>query len=276
MEKHFHKFFDFNHVLSAHRFGKEKKSIDALLASVLNRLNQLQIDQTLIYAIQNAVNEKLEGARQDGISYRQVIYLKGLFRLIEERATEATLDTKELEALLYRHNFNSEYFELYYYTRLAAAVALLPVKKRKLHIDQERQVLASRFPDRSKKFEKDLPSIDEILQALPLFRPAGRRQGDANAAARQTGTARMPLNLSVGQFGLFIRLCYLEGCFPVNNISDILRFFTFHFETKKQLNISVNSFRRAFYGADQANAAIIRDFLQRMLNHLDKTYFPKT
>lgn len=276
LEKRFYKFFDFDHVLSAYRFVKEKNNIKGLLATVSAKLTELNINQALVETIQNAVNRKLEGGRQDSISYHHVVYLKGFLQLLEEQAENSGLDTKGVEELLYRHNFNSQYFEQYYQDSLAAAVEMLPVKKRRGHIDGERQILATRFPDHNRKFENELASIEQMLLALPMLRPAGHRQGDDRAASRQPGHSRMPLNLSVGQFALFIRLCYLEGCLHVNNISDILRFFTFHFETKKQLNISVNSFRRAFYGADQANAAIIRDFLQRMLEYLDKTYFPKT
>jgi hypothetical protein len=40
------------------------------------------------------------------------------------------------------------------------------------------------------------------------------------------------------------------------------------------LNISFKSFARAFYGADQTTAAVVRDFLQRMINYINKIYFP--
>lgn len=88
-------------------------------------------------------------------------------------------------------------------------------------------------------------------------------------------TDRLPLSLSVAQFGLFLRLCYLTGCFHEQNISELLRFFIRHFNSKKQEHISKQSLAKAFYSAEFSTAVSGRAWLQRMIDHLNKKYFPK-
>ncbi len=86
---------------------------------------------------------------------------------------------------------------------------------------------------------------------------------------------KVALNLSVAQFGLFLRLCYLEGCFHEDNISAMLRFFSSRFTSKRQDHISFKSLGRAFYHSEQKHAAYVRGWLQQMIMLIDQRYFPQ-
>jgi len=54
-----------------------------------------------------------------------------------------------------------------------------------------------------------------------------------------------------------------------------MRFFTRHFTSKKQGRISIKSFNHAFYSKDQVTAAIVLDYLQKMVTYVNKVYFHK-
>ncbi|MCR8560359.1 hypothetical protein KXD93_22085 [Mucilaginibacter sp. BJC16-A38] len=276
LEKSFYKYYDFDHVVSAELCRRESENILNLLKEVISKLVRAGIDQRLIEGLKTAISEKIDNALQSGISYRQVSYLSGILNLIRARTLRGDFNTDVLAQLLYHQNFNSYYFERWYQSLLTSTIANASKKNKDIVIQKELETLQSRFVEHGKSFHHELPAINDSLIAWLGLQYIGIQQLSAKITGKMNGHDRMPLNFSVAQFGLFIRLCYLEGCFHVNNISGILRFFSFHFETKKQLNISLKSFRRAFYGGDQATAAVVRDYLQRMLNLIDKTYFPRT
>jgi len=270
----FYKYFDYNFPVSTELCRVQSKEIFALLADIKAALEKSAVDALLIKAITLSIENRLIDARQSGISYRQLEYCQALLNSINQSISEqAELTTLSLWLQLYRQNFNSYYFNHWYQEYLSAIISGIAEPKKQAAVTVEIKQLKSIFVEQDKIFEPELLPINiQLLDWLQLFLPGA----DANLKEvfKINGHERMPLKFSVTQFALFIRLCYLEACFPIHNISDILRFFTQHFETKKQLNISFKSFARAFYGADQATAAVVRDFLQRMINTINKTYFP--
>lgn len=275
LKRGFYKYFDNDYNVSAERCRAEAEKINSLLAEISITLARYEIDTKLTEAFVLSVRNKLGDAKRSGISYRQLEYCKSVLDMINDQLTENSgISTIRIAQELYRHNFNSYQFNQWYQDYLNSIINATAENQREAAILQEIRELKSIFVERDKLFEPELPAInDQLLSWLQQLLP-GQTALNLKAILKMNGHDRIPLQFSVTQFALFVRLCYLEGCFHINNISDILRFFTQHFETKKQLNISFKSFARAFYGVDQATAAVVRDFLQRMINTINKIYFP--
>jgi len=275
LKQGFYKYFDIDHRVSNDRCRKQATQILLLLEETKAAFSETNIDRLLADAILVSVKNKIRDAKQFGISYRQLDYCQSLLSTIREKLEENSgLSTDEFAQELYRQNFNSYHFNQWFQVSLSAIINAASENKREKIIFREIELLKLIFVERDKIFEPELPPVDEqLLPWLEQFLPA-QIKNNPNKILKYNGHHRMPLQFSVIQFALFVRLCYLEGCFHINNISDIFRFFTQHFETKKQLNISFKSFARAFYGVDQATAAVVRDFLQRMINTINKIYFP--
>jgi len=274
LEKNFYKFFDPDHFITANQLQIDNVKIREHLTATVSKLEKSDVSADLIAAVRSSILDQLEIAEQAGISYRRAGYLAGIVRLIAIQCSQKDLNTDLLSRLLFRQNFNSYYYERWYQATLTEVFAKTPRKNKESIIQMEIDDLQSRFVDRHLVFDPDALPIDNLLISWLETQKDNQVPEEKKLPGKIGGADRMPLNFSVAQLALFIRLCYLEGCFHINNISNILRFFTFHFETKKQLNISLKSFGRAFYGADQATAAVVRDFLQRMINTINKTYFP--
>ena len=274
LRQSFYKYFDSDYLVSVYQNRLQMEQISAQLADLKHLFRNTKNDAKLAESIIISFNNRLSDGKQSGISYRQLSYCHTLLKLINQKINDNPgISTIEIASVLYRQNFNSYYFNQWYHNYLGAIIGAAEENKRETTILAEIKLLDLLYVEQHKIFEPELPAINE--QLLPwLSRMLPTQPVTAKDISKINGHIRMPLQLSVTQFALFVRLCYLEGCFHVNNISDILRFFTQHFETKKQLNISLKSFARAFYGADQATAAVVRDFLQRMINTINKTYFP--
>jgi hypothetical protein len=234
-----------------------------------------EIDFALIEVISISVQEMTAEALQSGISYRQSEHALNLLRVVHQVShISKGMTTDDLARLLYRQNLNTLHFFNWYQQYVLLLMNKLPVK-----LDQENfiagqiKILTGIFVDPEKALEPELPSIDLLL--LPwLYENAGNHNRIAQPINKMNISIRLPLNLSVPQFAIFIRIFSQVGCFPDTNVAKITRFFTQHFTTKKQSNVSNKSFGKAFYSLDQSAAAIVRDFLQKMINYLNKTYFP--
>ncbi|HVW95876.1 MAG TPA: hypothetical protein VHA56_07905 [Mucilaginibacter sp.] len=271
----FYKYFDIDHRVSSELCRVQAEQILLLLEETKAVFSRTNIDRVLAEAIALSVKNKITDAKQSGISYRELDYCRAMLTTIREKLKESpSLETDGFAQELYRQNFNSHQFNQWYQHHLSVIINAASENRREKIILQEIRLLKLIFVEKDKIFEPDLPPVNEqVLSWLEQFLPV-QNTSNTNDNLKYNGHHRMPLQFSVTQFALFVRLCYLEGCFHINNISDIFRFFTQHFESKKQLNISFKSFARAFYGVDQATAAVVRDFLQRMINTINKIYFP--
>jgi hypothetical protein len=275
LKQGFYKYFDHDYPVSIDYCRERCEKVRLLVAELTISLQHSGVDEALVSAISSSFTHKLADAKQSGISYRQLDYCSALpgitIQLLRDRPD---IDTMGIAHELYRQNFNSYYFCQWYQGYYGSRINSAAENKKETVIRNEIKQLQLIFVKLQQIFEPELlPVHEQLIPWLQQLLP-GQSGLTLKQPLKMNGHERMPLKFSVTQFAFFVRLCYLEGCFPVNNISDILRFFTRNFETKKQLNVSFKSFARAFYGANQATAAVVRDFLQRMINHINKTYFP--
>ncbi|NCD68068.1 hypothetical protein [Mucilaginibacter agri] len=266
--RQFYAYFDLIHGITQYESDLTSNQFRSKIETLAPLLERQPIEPSLVNVFFRSMEDSLDQLRVQTISYEQAIYVDQLLRLIQLKLEEGNTDTIRFTALLYQQNFNSTYFESWYrQTHLTVQNGGTHVESKRLIIEPISQVLgisAGRKP------------LDMLLRDWLSDHIATGPQSATRKIKQEVVVPRLPLILSVPQLALFVRLCYLEGCFQISNISNIMRFFTDHFETKKQPHVSVKSFSRAFYSADQATAAMVRDFLQRMIIMIDKTYFPKT
>jgi hypothetical protein len=244
----------------------------AAFEPALRTYNNSAVERTLVEAVLNSVEEIVAEGLISGISYRQADQALHLVRMTHELLLSGTNTTTDsLFRTLYQQNFNSLHFYNWYHEHLLRQFFSINDQKGRQHFtDGQIKTLSGIFVNPEKALQPELPSTDTFI--IPWL------QEQASSAVKQmrvkSSAFRLPLNLSVPQFAIFTRIFYKTGCFPIDNVAMITRFFTEHFATKKQPHISHESFRRAFYSLDQSVAAIVREYLQKMLNYLNKTYFP--
>jgi len=263
----FYPHFDVLHGISQYASDITSNNFRTKVETLAPLLERQPIDPSLVTVFYESMEECLDQLRLQPITYEQANYMDQLLKLVYFQLEEQTIDTARFAGLLYRQNFNSTSFESWY---------------RKYHLTVHNGKLAD---ERLSAIEPVLQEIgisvnrkpiDVLLREWTTVLLTSNGESSKRVKIQEPKISRLPLVLSVPQLALFVRLCYLEGCFQISNISNIMRFFTDHFESKKQPQVSLKSFNRAFYSADQGTAAIVRDFLQRMILMIDKTYFPKT
>ena len=263
-----YRYFDPDYKVTIYRCEKECAKINEFIKE-LTEYAGAEIDPSLTEVIGISVRELMAEASHSGISYRRTEQVFNLLRMVHQltQAVKGTT-THDLARALYGQNLNTLHFFNWYQAYLLKQISqILRDEGRESFVTDQVKALSGIFVDPEKAFEPELPALNVVL--LPWLHALSGRTPDKHHV-----TLQMPLNLSVPQFAMFVRISSQIGCFPETNVSQITRFFTRYFTTKKQTHISRESFRKAFYSLDQASAAILRDYLQKMINYLNKTYFP--
>lgn len=94
------------------------------------------------------------------------------------------------------------------------------------------------------------------------------------AGLKTTAPAKLHLRLTVAQLALLLRLLQEEGAFALTNIAGLLRFFSAHFTSKRQEQISYGSMNKLYYSGDQFTGAAVRELLLKMVARINHMFFP--
>jgi hypothetical protein len=267
----FYQYFDVDHKSSIYHCDLLYQKI-AAFEPLLRSYQSDDAIESLITCILDSVHEILADGLVSGITYRQAdhcLHLTQMTHQLLSIGSETMLRT--LYMALYQQNMNSLFFFNWYQAFISEQVGKIADKKNKEEfINNELKAVVNIYVSADKSIQPELPSTD--LHIIPWLQE--QLNYDSKRTVNNKFSFQMPLNLSVPQFALFVRIFHKTGCFPLENVALITRFFTDHFTTKKQSHISRKSFGRAFYSLDQSAAAVVRDLLQKMINYLNKTYFP--
>lgn len=201
-------------------------------------------------------------------TYQELKTAEKIKAIVEQLLSDPATDTDRLFDRLYSEGFNAPLFARWFQQDTLGQLQSVDEGQREKFLSDKAMRLLIKGIIPSNKFDQERPSITEEL-------PAWLKSLAENSLALRSSTLRLPLELSVSQLGFFVRLCYQTGCFHDHNVSGTLRFFAQHFTSKKQGNVSQKSLAKAFYSVDQSTAATCRAWLQRMIDQINKRYFPK-
>ena len=275
-KRSFYKYFDLDFRVTIYRCQKNASEYGEI-RDELQQKGDLRPELTpLNEVLASSVSDLFEKGITEGISYRQTDHALNLVRTtFQMQYARGDIKPEDLAKSFYKQNLNTLYFFNWYKDFLTKRIKMISGEAgRSAAIHQELVRLESLFVDPAKSLEPDLPPINLMVIRWLQELAAGTENENAAATAKKYSNGQLGLTLSVAQFALFIRVFYQAGCFATTNISRIMRFFTDYFITKKQSRISLKSFSNAFYSSDQSAAAVVRDYLQKMINYIDKTFFP--
>ncbi|OCX54308.1 hypothetical protein BEL04_08600 [Mucilaginibacter sp. PPCGB 2223] len=122
------------------------------------------------------------------------------------------------------------------------------------------------------RYQADWPSLRSMLHNWLSEEIVRVRE---QSPACTTPIQKLGLNLSVAQLACLLKLLYDEGIFCTENFSDILRFFSAYFRSKRQENISYGSLSKESYSTGQVTAAVLRDKFAQMIKKIDRHFFPE-
>jgi hypothetical protein len=216
----------------------------------------------------------------EGITFRDIRYLKLFLKEIAQSFQAANGDSPErriADRLVYL-NFNHLGFLSYWQElvraeleRAGSALGHLSV------LTQELSHLKSLQSKPGIAYHPAWPGIKLMLETwlsdeISIFKLSEKSRFDCSG--ERAPDDKLVMSLSVAHLACVTRLFYEENCYQSATVTDVLKFTVRHYQSKRQDHISQGSLSKEYYGVTQVTAAVVRDLLHRMINRINKTYFP--
>lgn len=232
-------------------------------------------DSVLFGKVKTSIKNKLKG-NQCRITYGLTVYLEKLFLEIEKiwAINKEYSHSISLRDILIAFNFNSLAVVHYLVSTIIEDVKKVePVKDKierlNLWFKQVNQVPVNSAYSFNESREGIRQYLNNWIQeeisfyekSLLLFSgayPAGIQEG-------KRGGFKIETELAVTQIACFVRLFMDCGIFKKSNIREIISFLAEHIRSKKQENISAESFRLKYYNIEESTRESVRNLLFQML-----------
>ncbi len=237
-------------------------------------LQQVELEPGLKTLLLDFLGTLISSTLYKKMMYGQMEYLYQWFEMMEVTISfndDRDLTYSIIEAL-FQLNFNYGGFCYWYEQRIVQNTAQVDKAGRHAALQQQSLIVRSLPVRRDMRYDPSLASVDELIGIwLDQFMRTDTVSKNDDEPDRYIKTE---LKLTVAQLALLLRLLYEEEVFAVKNIASLLKFFTRYFRSKYQERISYGSMNKLYYAADQFTAAAIKDLLQRMIDRLNKMFFP--
>ncbi|WP_141814156.1 hypothetical protein [Arcticibacter tournemirensis] len=236
-------------------------------------LDQLDIDDDLKNLVKKGLNQLIQKRE---INLMNVEYSRNLMTAV---TAKEKLDTATFRRLLFLYGFNLPEFFLYCISSYKDVMENTPGLHEQLEmLMTEQDKLDSLLVNCKIQMLTDVASINKQLrgflsekkqyvkQMLKLRRAMLKDDQLAKSMIR------LKINMSVAQFGLFIRVQIEKGLLLKENIGELFNFFAAHFYTHQTMFISAESLRKKSTDVEFSTAQKLKAHLIAMLNWLNENY----
>ncbi len=245
----------------------------------LNRIKPLLVKQCTNHPLLTILFqpfEELAAGENIIFSYSNLFYFKNLMLMIEKLISQKnTADSSvQLQAILFRHNFNHPSFVQYLFDHFNAEINIQQTPSRKLQAWRVNfnQVALQKSTEQEGLYPH-LPSLTRTLKTMMKDEIAYIVKNEIllyNSSAG--GHAQKPVGiktgLSVAQLAVFIRLLLEEEIIITDNHAKIFRSIAAVFQTPRTSGISPESLRNKYHTPEAAALKITKDYLIQMVNRL--------
>ncbi|QDW25219.1 hypothetical protein FFJ24_010515 [Pedobacter sp. KBS0701] len=206
-------------------------------------------------------------------SFRSLHYFGYITNQLLESDALSTAGEIPLVSLLVRSNFNNLSFLVYLQDTIRNSPGYLGDKNERLDYLMEQKALMMSLPEvKNWVYNPAWPSIktmitDWLQEEILLTEKAVCNKDEV-------AVPKIPLEMSVAHLSCLIRLLYEESVFATQNLQFIFKSVAGHYQSKRQSVISPGSLSKEFYSIDQHTAARVRDLLQRMVQRINRNFFP--
>jgi hypothetical protein len=248
-----------------------KERLDEIQKSNLN------LDAELLSIALQPIFDFIKAAKNTGITYQRINYFDILLKKIESLEIAEEDTEKLLISALISINFNS--FEFYYYFTDNVQNELDEIESE----NTKHQILSKYLKEINQIYavselalRPNLLSIKEqLISWLGEEIEFLEKESRMLALLQQSKTQGEPefkihTELSVAQLGYFLKLLVDTGIIKNSNQKDVIRFFSRNIRSKQTGMISQTSLNSKYYNHEESNVIVVKDFLIKMLNEINK------
>jgi len=247
-----------------------------LMDSVRVHLNWPAIPELLKNSIQSWFNEISDFSSHAKYTYRSLTYLDDVVRKLNGLDWESEGISEALVTLLYQANFNHLSFFAYLQMDIKLNLARISGQSNPANGYRTMDAYYSSIPlKRNCIYDDAWPSIKAMVSGWlqELIKCSGTVSQEENVPERQF-TGKLGLNISVADIACLIRLLYEENVFGTENLRSIFKFYAENYQSKRQPAISWESLSKEYYSLTFHNTSGMQKILQRMIDKLNRGFFP--
>lgn len=282
IERFFSKYFNLDakipeayHIIA---FNELLKPIDELRSRIDTHITASGLKLCLFDYLESFGKSKLPVA----INFRSLIYLKEFINELEQlfSLNDSTDWNQKLSATLIYLNFNHLGFFSYYQVTIRDELDNADSKEQFLNILSRSLTNIKGLQTKpSFSFHPEWPSVKSMLEGwltdeIAMAVISNKKEKTTPPDKEYAVTEKLVLNLSVAQIACLVKVLYEEGIYGSVSITDILKFTVTHFRSKRQQQISNGSLSKEYYSVSQVTAAVVKDILTKMIQRINKNYFP--
>ncbi len=287
IEIHFSKYFDQDQtipdtyaLISAKEFAVKLEKIKALFT--IEKVDPILSDIILFPIIKFiGISEgTLRDQDQSEITFRKLIYLKHLIiDILNLELSAAVTYAETVHEHLFYLNFNSCHFIKYETARvkkhvedltsLNAQLEYLAFTAKKLYQGQIKPSFSLNLNRESLRsilsnwLEQEIHFIEKKRQLTLMISPGGEQ-------AVEPEKFKITTSLSVSQLAYFIRLLKEGEIITNENKVEVIRFFSRHFSSVNNKNISSESLRSKYFGFEISAVSSVQGILNKLLMQSNK------
>lgn len=279
IERHLTKYFDQDTKAPESYITLAGSDIVKTFGELQDHLAQLKADTALIDLVLYPMKKFIEIIPSGQITYRRIIYIKEIQkevqRILNFRKDENDIDDDLRAELLYLNYNTIKYFR--YYTNYVVAqlegadssAGRIERLSYYLKMINQTQVKPGVGYNRSAHPLKE--QLAEWMAEEIYYLEKMHKLNERNAA----GTAladdfKLKTEMSVSQLAYLLRVFIETKIINNKNVSDLIRFFSRFFQTKRIESISYESFRVRYYNTEEGTKRSVRNILLLMVDHINK------
>ncbi|MDQ0640066.1 hypothetical protein QF042_003631 [Pedobacter sp. W3I1] len=243
------------------------------ICAIQKTLQSSHLNASLIACLLKWFNIMSEDTGKVKFAFRSLYY----FEYIVNQLFSIDYDSDEAEnlmvSLLLRSNFNNLSFFVYYQDIIRNTFDNFRDTQERLNylVEQKADVISS--PEvKNIAYDPSWPSIKTMIENWLTEEILLAEKSLSKGS--EVVVSKIPLEMSVAHLSCLIRLLYEESVFATQNLQFIFKCFAGHYQSKRQAVISPGSLSKEFYSIDQHTAARVRDLLQRMVQRINRNFFP--
>lgn len=241
------------------------------------KLKQSSIDVSLITCLSNWLQQFRSEAISRTFSLSQLEHFVRIFSEIEySLLLDSEIDVANvISTRLIALNFN--YLGFFYYLQkrfksksvdnieVEPMIFFQQLKLEMKMVVKSTQIYDANWPDLNKMLF--IWSDEEIANLKLTIK-------DSERANRIMNRYKLFNNVSVAHLACLIQLLQRDNYFGDTSLTDVFKFVSLNYRTKRQNRISAHSLSKEFYSISQITAARVKDQLQRMIARINRDYFP--
>jgi hypothetical protein len=275
LKTYFYRYLDFDIPAPVMYHQLVLESFPARIWSLRRMMENARFSEPLKNCLKDWLDQLLCEAGYAMFSLRALFYLDELLSQLLN-IFEGSLDlTDRLNLTLVRIDFN--YLGYFTYRQQLVNARLSPLS----HDDQlQALVYEARqielMPVSANRYDPSLPSLGILLAKWIKEQMAIRTAttGNRKSFANQGSYDKLPLNFSVVQLACFIFVFFETESFGTVTLTEIFKFVSKHYSSKRRQVISQGSLSKQYYTIDQFTASAVKDKLQKMVQLINRKFFP--